>query len=79
MEVNVYTLMATVAALFLVVWVFRLPKMGMKALPMTLAFAAMTAFALLLGLEGPNWARWTAGLLLGVFLVWDMAARGGRK
>ncbi|MBS1709591.1 MAG: hypothetical protein JSS65_12835 [Armatimonadetes bacterium] len=67
--------MAAVSGVFLLLWLFRLTKQGPKALPMTLAFVAMTGLLLVFGLKGPDWGRWALGVPLALCLLWDAATR----
>ncbi|MBX3112404.1 MAG: hypothetical protein KF857_10385 [Fimbriimonadaceae bacterium] len=75
MVLNPFNAMAAVAGLFLLLWVYRLVKEGAKALPMTVAFVAMTLLLLTLGQDGPVWARWALGVPLVLCLGWDAASR----
>ena len=75
MGLNPYTAMAAVSGLFLLLWVYRLIKEGTKALPMFLAFIAMTGLLLVIGFEGPTWARWALSVPLVLCLGWDAATR----
>ena len=64
-----------VCAVMAVVWLFRLRKRGVSALPMLLAFVAFGGMLFALREEAPMWIVIASGIALFLFLATDALLR----
>jgi len=68
-----------VCAVMAVVWLFRLRKRGVSAMPMLLAFASFGAMLFALRDQAPMWVVIANGIALFLLLVTDAVLRVANK